>query len=298
MVDEQDAAGKTVDIEADVWNAVSAFEQILEAIPDDRTSLEALAGAYEQIGDLVRARDYLIRLAAVVVKEGDGAAARILAGRLDSFARENERAAELLRQLRALDEHAPAGAGERTRDEIVRTRTQAGFNMAEGISFAWSLMEQGELTEADYASIVQDLTEMSIGSGHSTVSVFHVLEARAFKGLDRILTRCARDWGIPVVALSGFDFAYPIVTQLPYEFIVRCSVLPFEMLGGHYLVAMMCPYDVDLRRDVETLLGKPCHFYLTPASEFDQAVMRVATLLEEHTLAAAADEDEAGDAAT
>jgi hypothetical protein len=298
MTEEQDAAGKTVDLEAEVWNAISAFEQILEAMPEDRTSLEALAGAYEQIGDLVRARDYLLRLATVVVKVGDGAAAGALAGRLDSFARDDERAAELLKQVRALEEAAPvpADAREQSRGEILRKRIQTGFNMAEGISFAWNLMEQGDLTEADYAAIVRDLTEMSVSPGHSTVSVFHVLEARAFKGLERILTRCGRDWGVPVITLGGFELQYPVVTQLPYELVVRCGVLPFETCGNHYLVAMMSPYDSELRRDVETVLGQQCHVYLTLPSEFDQAVVRLATLIEGHETEAAT-EEESGDGA-
>ena len=39
------------DLEAEIWNAINAFEQMLEAMPNDRVSLEALSHAYEQIGD-------------------------------------------------------------------------------------------------------------------------------------------------------------------------------------------------------------------------------------------------------
>ena len=50
------------ELEAEVWSAISAFEQILEAIPNDRASLEALSNTYEQIGDHTKAKEYMLRL--------------------------------------------------------------------------------------------------------------------------------------------------------------------------------------------------------------------------------------------
>lgn len=285
MPEEQDAAIKTVDLEAEVWNAISAFEQIVETMPEDRTSLEALAGAYEQIGDLARAKDFLLRLAGVLVKARDAEAAWGLIERLEAFATDDSdaRAPELLEAIRSMQPSGKPSGPVRAREEIIRQRVRAGFNMAEGISFAWSLMEGGDLSESEYAAVVQDLTEMSVkGGGMVTVSVLHVLEARGFKGLERMLTRCAKEWGTPVLRLGGFEFLYPIVALLPYDFVVRCGALVFETLGDHLLVAVMSPYDKDLCKDIEAILGKPCHFYATLPAEFDQAAMRLATLIEEH----------------
>ena len=69
---------KSLNAEEKIWDAISAFEQILEAMPDDRASLEALAHAYEQIGDHARAKDYTIRLGGVLVSESDAEAAAIV----------------------------------------------------------------------------------------------------------------------------------------------------------------------------------------------------------------------------
>jgi hypothetical protein len=287
MPEEQDGAMRTVDLEAEVWNAISAFEQIVEAIPDDRTSLEALAGAYEQIGDLARARDYLLRLAEVYVKAGDAEAAQGLVSRLESYAAGDAHAAELVASVRAMRSRAkPQSRPSRAKEDIVQQRLRSGFNMADGITFAWSLMEHGDLTEADYAAVVQDLTEISVNGGAQTVSVLHVLETRGFKGLERTLTRCAKEWGTPAITLGGFDLQYPVATALPYELVLRCGVLPFEMFGGHYLIVLMSPYDKSLCADIDEILGKPCHYFVTLPSEFDQAVARVATMIEEHRLSA------------
>ena len=59
------------ELEEKVWNAIAAFEQILEAMPTDRASLDALAHAYEQVGDHTKAKDYLIRLGNVIIQEND-----------------------------------------------------------------------------------------------------------------------------------------------------------------------------------------------------------------------------------
>ncbi|MBN1556849.1 MAG: hypothetical protein JW951_01740 [Lentisphaerae bacterium] len=288
---ESDSAGRTARMEAEVWNAISAFEQILEAMPEDRTSLEALAGAYAQIGDHARARDYLIRLADVVVGGGDAAAAGELAGRLRPLEGGDERVAALVARLDALGAGGGGGAAPESgtaaqpgREEILARLRRGGFNMAEAISFAWELMEAGELSESEYAKVVQDLTEMSVGGDTATVSVLHVLEARGSKSLDRVLAYCAREHGTAVVALSGFDLQYAIVTLLPQDVTVRCGALVFELLGDDALVVLMNPYDAGLRADLETLVGKRCHFFLALPSEFDQALERVGTLIEEHNL--------------
>lgn len=57
------------DPESEAWSAISAFETILEAFPDDRSSLETLSHAYEHIGDQTKTLEYLRRLAEVVLRD-------------------------------------------------------------------------------------------------------------------------------------------------------------------------------------------------------------------------------------
>jgi len=46
----------------------------------------------------------------------------------------------------------------------------------------------------------------------------------------------------------------------------------FELIGKDALVVVMNPYDRQLRRDIETMTGRKCHFFLTLPSEFDKAL--------------------------
>jgi len=68
------------ELDEEVWQAINAFEQIIEALPRDRASLEALSHAYEQVGDTAKEAEYLNRLAKVLIDEEDAdAAARLQA---------------------------------------------------------------------------------------------------------------------------------------------------------------------------------------------------------------------------
>ena len=175
--------------EADIWNAISAFEKILEAIPNDRVSLEALADAYEQVGDHTRARDFILRLARVLIDEDDEEAARDLLRKIKPFAGDNPEAAAL----------AAAIEGFRTKkimvdvidsDDMAAPRST---NLADEIAFAWNLFQNNKLTQEEYSSVVQD-SRSSSRKQNSPVSTLHALHDRNFKNDRRHAFCCKRLW--------------------------------------------------------------------------------------------------------
>ena len=274
---KEDPAKSRKDLEEEVWAAISAFEQILEAMPDDRASLEALSGAYEQIGDHARAKEYYVRLSRVLLSEGDAVTAKEVVGHLQSYAAEDldvQRLAERLARL-AEGEAAPASEEPALPQHAPTKAVSMDFNMADELSFTWNLMESKEITQEEYASIVQDLTEMSASESASTVSVLHVLEARGSKNLDRIIAFAAKHAETPYISLGSFDLQHAVVSLLPMDFVVRRGALVFGLLGKDAMAVVMNPYDKGLRQDVQSLAGRTCHFYLTKASEFDQAVSKI-----------------------
>lgn len=271
-------------VDAEVMAAISAFEQILEAIPNDRASLEALSHAYQQIGDSAKAKDYLIRLGHILLEEDDQAAAADLKASLVDYAEDDPEARELLAKIEKL---VPTPEESDTAEEtVVQAQTRKAstdtvrttFSMAEELSFAWNLMEANELTQEEYASVVQDLTEMSASETMSTVSVLHVLEARGFKNLERILGYLSKQCGTPLISLAMFDFPTEAVSLMPMDFMVRRGALIFELIGNDALAAVMNPYDKQLRKDVEAVTGKHCHFFLTLPKEFDQALEKMSAV--------------------
>lgn len=282
---EKDKGKEKTDLEEEVWSAISAFEQILEAMPNDRASLEALSHAYEQVGDHTRAKDYVLRLGNVLVSEADADAARELLSKIQSYADEDPHARELVSVIEELApeqpvEIAPAEPGPKSADAA---KVRTGFNMADELSFAWNLLEANKLSQEEYASVVQDLTEMSAEDRATTISVLHVLDGRGFKGLEKIVTFVSKECAVPIVALSSFDLQLEAVSVLPYDFMMRRGAILFDFLGKDALVVAMNPYDLQLRKDVEALAGKKCHFYISIPMEFDQALEKIKEILAENS---------------
>ncbi|MBT3296957.1 MAG: hypothetical protein HN919_01615 [Verrucomicrobia bacterium] len=263
-------------LEEEVWSAIAAFEQILEAMPEDRASLETLSHAYGQIGDHAKAYEYVLRLGRVLVADGDQQSALDLLDRLRELSGDDAAGMAL---VAVIEEMKPASEAlpERGGPQVEPTDAAVSMtpNMSEELAFTWNLLQAGEMTQEEYASVVQDLTEMSAADATATVSVLHALEARGFKGVDRIVAYVSQDRGVPYIALDSFDIPREAGSLLPLDFVVRRGALVFDFLGPHALAVLMNPYDSGLRKDIEMLAQRPCHFYITHAAEFDRAVDRI-----------------------
>jgi hypothetical protein len=271
------------DLENQVWNAISAFEQIVETIPNDRVSLEALSSAYEQVGDLARARGYLVRLVNVLVDEGDREAASLLHDRLlqhavtDPLAKEAEARLEAMLTAgkpapRAFELAAALPEVVPGRQEEVDLRSS---HVAAELSFAWALFQADQLTQEEYAQVAQDLSDVSASNAVVTVSLLHVLHDRVSRSLDRIIAYSAQEAGMPIIPLSLFDVPETAFDLLPTDFMVRYGVMVFALLGKDALVVILNPQNKAMKAKVEQMLKKRCHFYLTTPADFDTALEKL-----------------------
>ena len=276
---------KNKKLEEEIWSAIGAFEQILEAIPNDRSSLDALAHAYEQIGDHTRARDYHLRFAQTVLDEKDSAGAKQALSKLEKYKEDDPEVAGVLSQLAQLvADEAPAAPppppSAKGQPDQVKSSASSGFSMPDALSFAWNLAEAGQITQEEYASVVQDLTDLSASAATTTVSVLHVLENNHSGKIGKILAHVAEESRMPYLALSCFNIRKKPLSLLPLDFMIRHGVLAFELLGEDGLVATVNPDNKNLRKDVERLTGRTCHFYVTLPSLFDEVMARAPEILE------------------
>jgi tetratricopeptide (TPR) repeat protein len=270
--------------EEDLWAAIAAFEQILEIMPNDRASLETLSHAYEQLGDMARAVELMVRLGGVLVAESDGTAAAELLEKLRALAPSDERVKDLAAKVAKLAEkkEVPAVEAERTEGAPVYPpeALNRGFNMADELAFAWATLEANEMSQEEYASVVQDLTEMSAGNVPATVSLLHVLESRQFKSIGRIMSYAAQKYRAPVISLDSFEFTEEVCKMLPLSWVVQRGAIVFEVLDKDLLAVVMNPFNKQTRTDVELMTGRKVHFYMALPCEFDNAVKRMKDALE------------------
>jgi tetratricopeptide (TPR) repeat protein len=252
--------------EAELREAIATFEQILEAIPNDRLALETLADAYEQLGHADKALEYYIKLAHVVAEEGDRAAAPLIRDKLREMGADSGdahlAADELDRILSVSEEPPPPPPKETGRRKVVDITAE--------LALAWNLVQGGELTQEEYAGVVHDLTESSAHQNEVPVTVLHVLRDRGFKNYDRVMAFLAGNTGLPIVPIGNFELQKEAATLLPKEIVFHRGAVAFEIMANEPLIAILNPYDTELRKEIEKTLQRRCHFYLTTADDYDK----------------------------
>lgn len=259
--------------------AVQLFEGILLTMPEDRTALEALALAYEQLDNPIRARSCVVRLAKVLIREDDATAVERLTSRLRAYANDDIDALEALRDVERFLEQTSgrkaAGAGAaapvvtpKPVDDVTLRRQILRREMA----LAWDLMQAGELTRDEYADVVHDLTDLSSDERIKTISTLSDIFDRDLPSAERVLLHLSARSRCPILPLAAFEPQRAAYGKLPLDFIVRQGVLPFDKLGDDLLVALLNPLDPDLQRTVRERCGANCHFFMTAPASFEKAI--------------------------
>ncbi|MBU1692347.1 MAG: hypothetical protein KKC51_00115 [Verrucomicrobia bacterium] len=257
--------------------AILAFEQILEALPDDRLALETLFEAYEEIGDRQKALDYLLRLARVVAEEADAEAAPKVMEKLRALGAKSPAADELTERLAKLT----APREPPTATEPVRRKT---VDIAPELALAWNLAQAGELSQEDYASVAHDLSENSMRTVVVPVTVQHVLYDRGFKQIEKVLQFMATNSGLPLIPLGQFELQKEAYSLLPLDFMTHRAAMVFELMDSDALVALLNPYDTELREEVKRLTQRKCHFYLTTALAYDACLEKIRKAIEAESI--------------
>lgn len=262
--------------ESEVWNAIAAFERILEAMPNDRVALETLYQAYEQIGQTAQAVDYLVQLGQTVVDEKDFAAAPKILAKLKNVPEDNA-AADMAVKLEQLLTEAPESTQAEKKPALEGKRKTV--DITSELSLAWNLLQAGELTQDQYSVVVHDLSEQSTKEVLTPVSVLHALQDQKYNNLEKILVFLSKDSGTPVLALSHFEIQSAVYSLLPLELMQTRGALVFEVMGPDLLVAILNPYNEELREAVRHTTGKKCHFYIVSPTDYDKGLDAIRTAL-------------------
>jgi hypothetical protein len=289
MADPKKAKDKNTDAGSDAWEAIAVFEQILAAIPNDSDTLATLTHAYEMVGDHTRAREYLIRLANVLMDKGDTESVGMLIEKLKSFVGEGDASAqatvlrfeEMGAALGTVAEPIPVKAGvevapaERAVVSRASVAAKRASTVSDELAFAWHLHQSNFLTQEEYAKVAQDLTEVSTSAAEVTVSVLHVLNDRGFRNLESVITFACRETNTPPILLSSFELVRDTQAMLPLDYCIRRGVLVFELMGTNALVTVLNPYNKALRQEVQSLVSRPCYFFVAMPGDFDLVIGKI-----------------------
>jgi hypothetical protein len=272
--------------EEDVWSSISSNEDVLERKPNDCAALQALSVAYGEIGDHTKAKEYIIRLADVILLEQNGSVAAEILDDLKSYTEGDPALNEILLRVESLSKTAgskPASATSGKAKSALELKAESAvFSLAGEMTFAWKLVESGDLSQEEYAGVINDLTEMSGQADGLTISLLHVLESRNIGDIDEYMGGLVEKCGTPVISLDNFEVTLDTVLALPLNFVIMRGALVFDYVGSEALVVILNPYDPDIRAEVSELLGgKTCHFFVSQPSQFDRRVERINEILKD-----------------
>lgn len=258
------------DSETEIWNAIAAFEKILEALPNDRISLETLADAYEKVGDHTRAKDYILRLANVMADENDEDGARDLLRKIKDFDQNDPQVKQTITRIEGMKAKKVMAV---VRDTGVTLKKSS--NIAEEISFAWNLLQAKKVTQEEYSKIVHDLSENMARTTNAPVTTLHVLSDQNHPGLNDILAFSSSTRHMPLISLVNFELQSKVTSLLPLDFMIRRGAIIFELMGNDTLVAVLNPFDQHLLLDIEDITGKTAHGFLVTPADFDGALEKI-----------------------
>ena len=265
-----------------VEETISLYENLLKSSPNDSAALEALASAYEQAGNTLRARATLIRLSRVIINKRDTVAAARVIEMLRPHAEADFDALEALTTLDIFVKESPDAAAE----SAGATPAPAAEPPPSGVildkiilnremSLAWDLCSDGRLKQEEYSQIIEDLTVQIAESRGTAISVLHAVVDRQIPGFDGLMQHLSEKSRHPFIDLSAFEPQPPDLRNVPKSYLMRQGAVVFDEIGGEYLVGLLNPVDKTLRKDLRHYLGVPCHFYLVAPEAFDKAWMKI-----------------------
>ena len=219
---------------------IAYFEKMLKVMPGDRTTLEFLSVAYEQLGDGAKQRTSLIQLAEVLLREKDYDAADAIGERLKGFAETD--AQDMVRRIKSARNPVQLKAVVRPGARPVRVVARpAGTGGApgerplpdSGVSLAQVVMAavkaEAALIRDLYAKNVVDASAAEVVQRHLgglpeptrpfLVSALAILEKESGGLGEKAAVYMADAASAPPIPLQAFMPPASLVRQLPEEIV-------------------------------------------------------------------------------
>ena len=263
-------------IDKKLAEGIAYFEQMLQAMPEDRTTLEFLSVAYAQAGNKEKCRDSLVTLAKVLVKEGDLESASRIAERLDEF--DDDLAKMTALKVRAAAAPAPVLTPETpTAETMAADSTVLAIREGKAAESALvtHLLSRRSIDEKTADSIMQHLEGLPESSIPFLVSALAFLEKEDSALAETCASHLADSTGCPPVPLASFEIGESLRKAIPEPLMRVRGAIPFGELGDVLLVAVPNPLDDKLRRQVEEAAGRHCRFFLSPPGSEDPVLERL-----------------------
>ena len=267
---ESDGAVK---FDARLAEGVAYFEQMLEIMPEDRTTLEFLVVAYDQLGQHEKGQKSLVELTKLLIKEKDIPALQGLLPRLESS--DYEPAKALCLKVTTLVGPMPDLTPEAPRqltDEELRSRATLEAVRSE-LALLEQLHEAGVVSAELRERIRENVQSSPIDGRVFLISALHILEKENPTVCEKAIEYLADKYAVTPIPLAAFEPGKDLFVALPPLLAQLRGVVPFAKLGNLMLIVVLNPADDKLREKLESI--GPCRFYIADPASVEAAIEKV-----------------------
>lgn len=107
------------------------------------------------------------------------------------------------------------------------------------------------------------------------ISALALLDEQHPELTDRLMESMQRASEMPPIPLEFFEIQPDAMRLLSANFVHVKGVLPFAVLGGEALVAVLNPLNAALREETAARAGMPCHFYFVHPRVWQQVAQSI-----------------------
>lgn len=264
-----EAGNEVPKFDARLADGVAYFEQMLEIMPDDRTTLEFLVVAYDQLGQHEKGQKSLVSLTKLLIREGDTAALAGLLPRLEVS--DYEPAKALFLKVSTMTGPAPDLTPESPKELTASERAAAA--LASERVLVEILRDEGVLSAEVFEQTLGMLSATPTDGRLFLISALQILEKENFPVFEKATEFLADRFGAPPIPLGAFEPVKGLFAPYAETTLRLKGAVPFAKLGDLTLIAVLNPADEELRAELEK--AGPCRFYLADPSAVEAALAKV-----------------------
>lgn len=256
----------TQKFDARLEEGIAYFEQMLKLMPEDRTTLEFLVVAYDQLGQKEKGEKCLVSLVKLLLKQDEFAAAAALLPRLE--AAESSEAKVLALRVKRLSapapELVPEAPKELTESEIVSEMSKEAIKAE--LSLVEALSTGGILKASDAENLRKQLSASPVDGRIFLISALSILEKENFELFEKCLAFLADQFAMAPIPLASFEPQADLAAKFSAPTVRIRGAVPFARLGEFTLVAVLNPMDEKLRG---AFAAEKTRFYLASPSSVE-----------------------------
>lgn len=273
----EDAPGETSTPEEnrEVIEAIRILEDKLGEIEDPVGVLITLFDMYTEIDDLSDAGNCLVEAARRVAEGEHLQLCFFLYNNLELFAQLSPDAQAAYEALANLISESEEDLGANTLHLDQRRIYQ--HDLIPELLLAQHLMRARKISDAEYKIILHDLCWYTTFAPSSPRTLAYVLDDRVLPHRDSALEFLAHDSGVPFIDMSLIEPDPKALELLPADFMRVRAACAYGFVAGEPLIAVLNPFNLQLRDDVSMQIDLPCHYTFTSAEGYQ----RILDLLQE-----------------